>query len=92
MTPINFKSANMWPGAPANWDAEQHGPCVALPVQAALEDGLPGFYSLWRPTMEEMMALLAGGAIRLGIVGMAQHPVVNLGVVDPATVLTEEVT
>lgn len=92
MTPINFKSANMFPGAPENWDPASHGPCAVLPVQAAQEGGLPGMYSLWRPSADEVIALMGGGAIRLGIVGTAQHPVVNLGVVDPATVMREEVT
>lgn len=88
---IDFKSANMYPGAPENWDAERDGPCGALPVVAAYDGCLPVFYSLWRPNATEMLALLGGGAIRLGIVGMSQHPVVNVAVVDPATVKEEEI-
>ncbi len=88
---VNFRSANAAPGQPENWDEAAQGAVGALPIAVVdLGGGLPCFYSLWKPDAAEMLALLGGGAVRLGIVGMAQHPVVNMTVLDPETVKKEE--
>ena len=41
----------------------------------------PYFVSLWVPTIKEIMALLAGGAVALSVVGRS-HPPVAIGVMD----------
>jgi len=73
-------------GAPADWDQDRDGPCGALPVVDAFDkaSGMLVMYSVWRPSPEEIAALLNGGAIRLGVVGFA-HPVVNMAVLTPET-------
>jgi hypothetical protein len=73
-------------GAPNGWDQQLDGDCVTLPVVDAVDE-LSGFnfiYSLWRPTPDELAALVEGGAIRLGIMGNT-HPVVNMAVLSGDT-------
>lgn len=70
-------------GAPREWDQQLDGACGVLPVADAIDEqsGFNFMYSVWRPTPEELAALQAGGALRLGIMGNS-HPVINLGVID----------
>ncbi|MEV4934600.1 hypothetical protein [Sphingobium sp. LSP13-1-1.1] len=73
-------------GAPSGWDQQLDGGCATLPIVDAVDE-LSGFnfmYSVWRPTPDELAALAAGGAIRLGIMGTA-HPVVNMAVLTAGT-------
>lgn len=83
MNPLSFEARDRSPGRPEGWDDELDGECVALDIMdhTDLLSGANIMYSLWRPTPEELGALLAGGAVRLGIFGV-QHPVVNLAVLE----------
>jgi len=72
-------------GAPANWNADLDGPVGTIFVMDAVDtlSGMNFMYSFYQPTAEDLAALNAGGAIRLGIMGRA-HPVFQLGVLTPA--------
>ncbi|MAM41698.1 MAG: hypothetical protein CL949_25055 [Erythrobacter sp.] len=71
-------------GAPANWDAELDGAVGTIFVTDAVDvlSGQNFMYSVYQPTPEDLAALNAGGAIRLGIMGRA-HPVFQLCVLTP---------
>ena len=58
-------------GAPSNWDAAQNGDCSVLPVVA---DGVT-IASYWKPSREELAALVAGGLVRLSVFSGGQPPV-----------------
>lgn len=45
------------------------------------EDGTRGFVSFWRPSPDELSALVKGGCVSLAIVGTG-HPPVAVGVKD----------
>jgi len=60
-------------GAPADWDNTQ-GECVGLPIVDHPEGWM---ISQWRPTHEELRALIEGGSIRLWVQGTV-HPVVSI--------------
>lgn len=85
VTPKGFTRA---PGAPADWNAERHGPVQALPIIDHKVDGLPYMRSHWRPTPAEMAALDAGGTITLDILGTA-HPVIAMAV-EPGAIVPLE--
>lgn len=69
-------------GKPKDWVDELDGPCGALPVLNA-EDLLVGnvMYSFYQPTLEDLAALNAGGALRMGILGTV-HPVLRMCVAE----------
>lgn len=71
-------------GAPANWDAELDGAVGTIFVTDAVDtlSGMNFMYSVYQPTPDDLAALNAGGAIRLGIMGR-QHPVFQLCVLTP---------
>lgn len=76
-------------GAPRDWDQELDGTVEGLPIlpQVDLQSGLTFLYSVWRPDADELAMLIAGGALRLGI-GMPRHPIVNMAVLLPETVVS----
>lgn len=76
MLPLKFLESNHNLGAPKDWDSEKDGDCAHLPVHY---DG-ESFFSLWRPTKEEIDLLKEGGAVYLRVVG-SSHPVVALGAI-----------
>ncbi|RYM07999.1 hypothetical protein [Sphingobium cupriresistens] len=71
-------------GAPANWDADLDGSVGTIFVVDAVDtlSGMNLMYSVYQPTPEDLAALSAGGAIRLGIMGRS-HPVFQLCVLTP---------
>jgi hypothetical protein len=71
MTPISNELTSVVLGAPQGWNARAKGPCVGLPV--AMDDG--NFYSYWRATWRERLAILFGTPIRLIVAGQAHPPV-----------------
>lgn len=73
MTPTSNELTTVTLGAPSNWDADKLGPCNGLPV--CRQDG--EFYSYWRTTWRERLAILFGRPVRLCVVG-AGHPPVHL--------------
>lgn len=77
--------ANAVLGAPVGWDATKEGVCEPLHVVRHES----GFVSQWRPTQEELEAMLNGAPIWLHVFG-AGHPPVSI-VVAPMPV-TEEVS
>ena len=74
-------------GPPRNWDATLDGDCVDIHVLDSVDtlSGLPVMFTFFKPSTAELEALAAGGVIRLGIVGMRQHTVFNLGVLTSGT-------
>lgn len=71
-------------GKPSGWDDNLDGECLAIHVADAVDtlSGLPVMYTVFKPSDEELVALFNGGVLRLGIVGMRQHPVFNLAVLS----------
>ena len=83
MKACNFPGARPI-GAPRDWDADLDGSVGTIFVTDAI-DTLSGqniMYSVYQPTEEDLAALNAGGAIRLGIMGRG-HPVFQLCVLKP---------
>ena len=75
MTPIRNKFTNHVLGAPVNWDAEKHGPCIGLPICAADE----GYnYSYWSLSWRERLQVLFGRPVRLCVLSTTGHPPVML--------------
>lgn len=72
-------------GKPRDWDDELDGPCLDIFVADHVDTltGLPTMFTVFKLSDVEIEALKNGGAIRLGIVGMRQHPVFNIGVLSP---------
>lgn len=73
MTPTTNELTTITLGAPKNWDADARGPCSGLPV--CFQDG--EFYSYWKTTWRERLAILFGRPVRL-CVASAAHPPVHL--------------
>ena len=71
-------------GKPRDWDPSLDGDCGTIFVADHIDplSGMNIMYSMYKPTAEDLEALNAGGAIRLGILG-TQHPVFQLGVLSP---------
>lgn len=69
-------------GAPANWDGKEL-PCDALPILDVETSNGNVMASEWKPTAEEIEAILNGAPVRLWIFGTA-HPVVSLTTGDVA--------
>lgn len=83
MTPEKIENANLQLGAPKNWDDAQHGECGALFV---LDDGA-SFWSAWRPSEEELVAMAKGAPVFLRLYGRSHPPVsVMVGLDDAAGV------
>lgn len=78
MKACNFPGARPI-GAPRNWDADLDGAVGTIFVVDAVDtlSGMNIMYSVYQPTAEDLAALNAGGAIRLGIMGRS-HPVFQL--------------
>lgn len=72
-------------GAPRDWNAELDGEVGTIFVTDAIDtlSGMNIMYSVYQPTAEDLAALNAGGAIRLGIMGRS-HPVFQLCVLNPS--------
>ena len=72
-------------GKPLDWDNPLDGDCLDIFVCDDVDvlSGLPVQYTLFKLSDEEIEGLKAGGVLRLGIVGMRQHPVFNLAVLGP---------
>ncbi len=70
-------------GKPADWITELDGNCGTIHVLDHFDEHLAQniMYSVYKPTAEDIAAIVAGGGIRLGIHGTA-HPVFQLGVVS----------
>lgn len=78
MKACNFPGARPI-GAPKNWNAQLDGAVGTIFVTDGVDtlSGMNFMYSVYQPTAEDLAALNAGGAIRLGIMGR-QHPVFQL--------------
>lgn len=72
-------------GKPKDWDEQLDGACLSIFVadDIDVQSGLPVMYTLFKPSPEQIDALLRGGVLRLGIVGQRQHPVFNMCVLSP---------
>ena len=70
---VKIEGATRVLGAPADWDHNK-AECVGLPIVDHPEGWM---ISEWRPTQEELRALIEGGTVRLWVGGSA-HPVVSI--------------
>lgn len=66
------KTTNAWLGKPADMSAAE---CDGLPITRVRFQNLTMCYSYWRPSDEELAAIVAGKSIRLGVAGVTQPPV-----------------
>lgn len=87
MDAIKIEGANLVLGAPSDWDADKDGECGAL--HAFRESGGPITVttSAWKPTPEELSALMNGGSVYLTVWGQV-HPPVCIWVPDHAVPLS----
>jgi hypothetical protein len=68
-------------GAPSDM---QDGSCDALPVLYHENEHGVFAWSFWKPSVEELSALNAGGTVALGVRAVGrQHPVVSMAVGAP---------
>lgn len=74
MRPVEFVGQTILFGPPEGWDQARDGKCVVLPVKVESDGQNQSAVSYWKPSREELAALIAGAAVRLSIVGM-QPPV-----------------
>ena len=75
MNKIQHPSNNGVLGAPAGWDQGEL-PCSALPITHTHVGDLLAVVSYWRPSVEELAVLDAGGAIALWVLGATMPPVI----------------
>jgi hypothetical protein len=70
--------------APENWDASTDGPCGDLQVRADCfgERDIVELVSTWRPSADELVRLLHGGVVEIGLCVTTQPPM-RAYVVDP---------
>lgn len=85
MEMIKLPGMNRELGAPKDWDAEKDGPCGSLPVFAEVSNGTMRMTSAWKPSAEELDALLRGGVVALVIYGTL-HPPIAVGTFAPQDV------
>lgn len=57
MNKLQHPSNNHVLGAPKGWDQSQL-PCEALPVTLCQVEGVPAVQSYWKPSKEELVAML----------------------------------
>jgi hypothetical protein len=76
MQAVENKLTNGSVGKPVLW-GEQLGPCIGLPVCIVIDPAQ--FYSWWKLSLRERIAVLLGKPIRLCIAGN-RHPAVSLDV------------
>ncbi len=75
MIPGHIDGAHVTLRAPENWKKEQDGVCVGLPIYVEkLPSGAITCSSVWFPTPEEILAIVAGAPVKLTVVGV-QPPV-----------------
>lgn len=84
MLACNFPGARRI-GAPKNWQADLDGEVGTIFVTDAVDtlSGMNFMYSIYKPTTEEIAAVINGGVLRLGIMGHS-HPVFQLGFLGPS--------
>lgn len=88
MIPKHISGATRHLGKPDNWDDAQNGQCVGLPIKDNVIDNCRYMISAWEPSPEELAAIIGGAPILLYVSGVA-HPVVALGVGEPAEAVVE---
>jgi hypothetical protein len=69
--PVRTDTTTAVLGAPRDWDASVHGECEGLPI--AVNDNV--MFSYWRPSPVEVLRILRGKPIRLGVFGTGHPPV-----------------
>lgn len=79
MMPTMIENVTRVIGAPQNWQEGEHGRCLGLPVRLEMRDGIAFMVSAWRPSPDELAALIDGATVHLAI-SAPQHPVVQMGV------------
>lgn len=86
MTPTVISGADVFYGAPAEWDPARDGYCGVLPIRREV-DACSRIWmaSAWEPTPRELELLNAGGKVILRV-SCHQHPVTSLSVEAPPRV------
>lgn len=74
MKPVEFVGQTHLFGAPQGWDQKRDGICGVLPIRIECAERVPDCISYWKPSREELAALIAGAHVRLSVVG-GQPPV-----------------
>lgn len=69
-------------GKPRNWDEATQGTCGSLPIRDERQQSGNVMVSEWKPTAEELRALIAGASVFLEICGTV-HPPLSLYVGEP---------
>lgn len=78
MTPVPIQDHTRTFVSPTNFNE----PCGDLQIADVMDGELNIMYSAWKPTEDEIKALICGGCVILGVVGNA-HPIVRMHVGDP---------
>ena len=78
MMPIETEHTNKVLGAPADWDPKL-GSCIGLPVHH--DQAQSTWFSFYKPTPGDLIALASGMPIRLSVIGQG-HPPVAIAVRD----------
>lgn len=79
MKPVEIRGKNADFGKPRDWDETRDGPCGTLPVRVEQFGIYDNHRSNWKPTVDELKRLNAGGVVELSCIG--QQPPVMLTVV-----------
>jgi hypothetical protein len=79
MMPVRSEHTNAMLGAPKDWNPEQEGECIGLPVHRDQQNNV--FLSFWQPSEQDIANILAGVPIRLTVFG-GGHPPVAIAVTD----------
>lgn len=87
MLPARIEDAQTDLKPPADWDPEQNGHCGQLAIKVERVEGVQFMVSAWEPEPGEVLALIAGGKVRLGVSGSC-HPVVHLSASPPGDQIT----
>lgn len=62
------KEVNLILGPPEKWDTKKLGECGSLPtVRTQDKEGNVCYTSAWKPTTDEMMALMRGDAVYVSV-------------------------
>lgn len=79
LTPLRIAGFTRVPGAPENWNPDEQGPCIGLPIRDEIIDGCYAMTSRFEFSPEDIARINAGRPLELTIFGR-QHPVIRLSI------------
>lgn len=74
MKPVQTEETNVILNKPENWNEEEHGQCIGLPV---CKNGVI-FQSYWQLSFIERIKVLFGKKVTLTIISEIGHPPVSM--------------